>query len=385
MRRTALIVAGGLLLAGLVAANWWLLRSPPPAEVPRFSLGGLMGEDAGAEGFARALVPGAIELPRDHGPHPGFRNEWWYFTGNLAGPAGERFGFQLTFFRFALAPASPERRSAWAASDIWMAHFALSDGTAGHHQVVERFARPGPGGAGARGEPFAVWLDDWRAASVGDAFLPLRLTATDEDAGIALDLQLMPGRAPVFNGDRGLSAKGPEPGNASYYYSFTRMPASGRLRAGGREVEVSGQAWLDREWGTSALGAGVAGWDWFALQLDNGMDLMLYGLRHEDGSFTPQSAGTLLYPDGRVLALAAADFSLRPQRWWRSPQSRVRWPLDWELRVPTADLVLQVSPLFDEQEQNLSVRYWEGAIVALDQAGAPAGRGYMELVGYQED
>jgi predicted secreted hydrolase len=374
-------LAAGVLLALLLAWAW--RPGPPPAPAMMLSLTGLLGGSPG-EGFALALEPGAISLPRDHGPQPAYRNEWWYFTGNLEDAAGNEYGFQLTFFRFAFSADPPQRESAWAARDVYMAHFALSDAKAGRHRAVERFGRTGPGGADARGEPFAVWLDDWRAASLGGEFLPLRLTARDEEAGIALDLVLQPGSPPLFNGDQGLSQKGPEPGNASYYYSLPRMPAAGELASAGRRVAVSGQAWLDREWGTSALGEGVLGWDWFGLRLDDGSDLMLYGLRTADGGLAAQSAGTLRRPDGSVAALGAGDFALEPLRRWRSPRTGVTWPVEWRLVLPAEGLELRVQPLLDDQEQDLAVRYWEGAVRVLDRAGGRAGRGYMELVGYRD-
>lgn len=382
MRRALLLVLAASGVLALLLA-WQGRPVPAPAPAMTLSLTGLMGGSADA-GFALALEPGVISLPRDHGPQPAFRNEWWYFTGNLEDDAGQEYGFQLTFFRFALDSAPPSRESAWAARDIYMAHFALSDAAAGQHRAVERFGRTGPGGAGARGEPFAAWLDDWRAASLGAEFLPLRLEARDQAAGIALDVVLEPGGPPLFNGDDGLSQKGPEPGNASYYYSLPRMPVAGEITSAGRRVAVRGEAWLDREWGSSALGEGVLGWDWFGLRLDDGSDLMLYGLRSAEGGLTAQSAGTLRRPDGSVIALGAEDFVLAPLRRWRSPRTGVAWPVEWRLAVPAEGLELRVLPLLDDQEQDLVVRYWEGAVRVLDHDGSRAGRGYMELVGYRD-
>jgi len=375
-------VAAAVLLAGLLAL--YPARGPQdPAPAMTLSLTGLMGGSAG-EGFALALVPGAISLPRDHGPQLPYRNEWWYFTGNLVDDSANEYGFQLTFFRFAVSADPAPRESDWGTRDVYMAHFAVTDATAGVHRAVERFGRTGPGGAGARGEPFAAWLDDWRAESLGEAFLPLRLTASDEAAGIALDLVLQPGTPALFNGDQGLSQKGPEPGNASYYYSLPRLPAAGEIQSAGRRVAVSGKAWLDREWGTSALGEGVLGWDWFGLRLDDGSDLMLYGLRTANDGLAPQSAGTLRRPDGTVTRLRAGDFALEPLRRWRSPATGISWPVEWRLRLPAAGLELRVVPLLDAQEQDLSVRYWEGAVRVLDRDGGRAGQGYMELVGYRD-
>ncbi|MCC5794747.1 MAG: carotenoid 1,2-hydratase [Chromatiales bacterium] len=373
-----------LLLAGIVALLVAVVLSWPGAAPPpeRFTLAALMGETAETESFMRALGPARFEFPRDHGPHPGFRNEWWYFTGNLVDETGSEWGFQLTFFRFELSARPPERDSRWATNEVWMAHFAITDAGGRRHEARERFGRPAPGGAGASTLPFAVWLDNWSARSLGEEFFPLALEASDPASGMHLDLILEAGRPPLLHGEDGLSQKGPEPGNASYYYTLTRMPAAGSLSLGTRSARVSGLAWLDREWGTSALGEGTAGWDWFGLTLSDGSDLMLYGLRRSGGGWQDESAGTLRRPDGSLLRLSRDDFQLTPGRRWRSPASGVSWPVDWRLEVPVAGLVLDVLPLLDDQEQNLAVRYWEGAVRLLDADGVDAGRGYMELVGY---
>jgi predicted secreted hydrolase len=369
-----------LLLAALLATGGCGPGSPPPAEEgPQVS--DLLGGDA--DRFARALPGGTLTFPADHGAHPDYRSEWWYFTGNLATREGRHFGFQLTFFRFALSPDAPARDSAWASRQIWMAHFAISDPGAGRFEFRERLSREALGLAGARTLPLAVWLDDWRLESVGEDFLPLRLVARDD--GLALDLTLRPGKPRVLQGDDGLSAKGPEPGNASWYYSYMRLPAAGRIEFEGEAYEVDGLAWLDREWSTSALGEGVEGWDWFALQLDDGTELMVYRLRRTDGSAAPHSAGTFVAEDGRVLPLAARDFELAPTRMWTSPASGVTYPVAWTIGVPSAGLELTVEPWQDRQEMNVSVRYWEGAIrVRGSRDGRPvAGNGYLELAGYR--
>jgi predicted secreted hydrolase len=220
---------------------------------------------------------------------------------------------------------------------------------------------------------------------VAEDFLPLRLTARDDDFG--LDLRLEPGRPPVFQGDDGYSAKGPEAGNASLYYSFTRMPAAGAVEVGGERYQVSGLAWLDREWSTSALGPGLAGWDWFSIQLDDGSDLMFYGLRREDGSMDTLSAGTLVEADGSLVRLDRESVGLRSGERWRSPVTGVRYPLQWTLEIPSLDLRLEVEPRIPNQEMDLSVRYWEGAIrVRGERAGRPVrGSGYLEMTGYDAE
>jgi len=344
-------------------------------------------------GYARALEPRPFSFPADHGPHPDFRTEWWYFTGNLAtseAPEGHRFGFQLTFFRSALAPEMPKRGSAWATRQAWLAHFTVSDVEGGRFRSFERWSRGAAGLAGVETAPFRVWVEDWSAtAEPGTQVFPAWLRAAQGD--VAIDLRLSQGKPPVLQGDRGLSRKSSEPGNASFYYSLTRMPASGTVRVGAETFSVEGAAWMDREWSTSSLGAGQVGWDWFALQLADGTDLMLYQLRHADGGSRasypdPASSGSVVGPDGRSRTLPFRAFSLEVLDHWTSPRSGARYPARWRVRVPAEDLDLTVTPLLADQELDVSFRYWEGA-VAVDgtHRGTPVdGRGYVELTGYTE-
>ncbi len=341
---------------------------------------------ADTAGFARAIAPRVFHFPQDHGPHPGFRNEWWYFTGNLVAPGGRVFGYELTFFRTALTADSSRRASDWATRDVYMAHFAITDSAAGRFRARDRFARGAVGLAGADPAPWRVWLEDWRAKQTADtvapsAFWPVSLTA--RDSGMALDLTLGEGKPPVLQGDRGLSRKGPEPGDASYYYSLTRMPTSGWLEIGGRRYRVAGDSWMDREWSTSALGRDEVGWDWFALRLSDGRELMLYRIRRRDGRTSPYSAGTLVGRDGRSQGLAAGDVAIDVLRTWSSSDG-ARYPAQWRIRVPAAGLDLQVRPVLADQELKLAFRYWEGAVaIAGSAAGKPVeGRGYVELTGY---
>jgi len=371
-----------VFLVAVLAGLLWSARSkPPPSNSEAISVVDLLGGDD-EPGYQRALPGQRPDLPADHGPHPDFRSEWWYFTGNLSTATGRHFGFQLTFFRFALAPEPVARSSAWATRQLWMAHLALTDTDGSRFFSRERLARGAQGLAGADARPFQVWLEDWSARSLDEDFLPLRLAAGDSDFG--LELALQPGREPVFQGDDGYSAKGPEPGNASLYYSYTRMPAAGTLRVGGERFAVTGLAWLDREWSTSALGPDLAGWDWFSIQLDDGSDLMFYGLRRKDGSIDALSAGTLVEPDGRIVRLGRDTVTLNPGERWRSPKTGAAYPIRWTLKIPSLKLQLAVEPRLESQEMDLSVRYWEGAIqVRGDRDGRPVtGGGYLEMTGY---
>lgn len=337
----------------------------------------LLGE-GDASGYARAQPSPIFRFPRDNGPHPDYRSEWWYFTGNLSAADGRAYGFQLTFFRFALAPADRPGESAWGTRQVWMAHFALTDVDGGRFHRAEAFRRGALDLAGARAQPFRAWVGRWEAASTGEGLFPMRLRAhTDE---FAIDLELQALRPGVLQGRDGYSQKGPDPGNASLYYAYTRLGANGSVDAGQGPVSVSGDAWLDREWSTSALGPDIVGWDWLSLQLDDGRDLMLYRLRRTDGTAGSFSAGSMVSPDGRVTRLGATDFSMVPGRRWKSPASGASYPVEWTIRVPSAGLAVEVQALLDDQEMDLSVRYWEGAVGVT--GGAPGGRGYLELTGY---
>jgi predicted secreted hydrolase len=379
MRRVLLAVTLALLAAGAL----YFLTRPEPHLDPKASLSvadTLRG--ANDEGYARAIEPREFRFPADHGPHPEFRTEWWYYTGNLATPEGRRFGFQLTFFRSALAPSMPARQSAWATRQAWLAHFAVSDIGSGKFHSFERWSRGAVGLGGAQAEPFRVWMKDWTAEGVGGQAPPMRLAASEGDLGI--DLLLQPGKPPVLQGDRGLSRKGPETGDASYYYSLTRMPAAGNIRLGVHRFAATGLAWMDREWSTSSLAPGQVGWDWFALQLSDGSDLMLYRLRLADGAADPASSGTVVSPDGTARHLVLPDFQIAGSGEWRSLRSGVRYPARWQVKIPSEDLDLEIRPALADQELDVSFRYWEGAVeIAGTRRGRPVrGQGYAELTGY---
>jgi predicted secreted hydrolase len=377
MSRAALAVALALAAAAAAFALWPSApREPIRATV---AVREALAEDRA--GFARALAPRPLSFPADHGPHPDFRTEWWYYTGNLRTPTGRHVGFQLTFFRVALAPAEAPRASAWATRQLYVAHFAVTDTAGGRFHAASRASRAALGLAGAQAAPFRVWVESW---SVQDEDGATRLRAQEGD--VAIDLAVSPAKPVVLQGDRGLSQKGPEPGNASLYYSFTRMPANGTVRLGAETLEVAGEAWMDREWSTSALGAGVAGWDWFAVQLDDGRELMVYLLRRRDGTPDPLSAGTLVAADGTARRLEAADARIETLGHWTSPHSGVRYPARWRLSVPSAELRLEIEPRLADQELRVGTRYWEGAVTVTGSSGGRAigGQGYVELVGYGE-
>jgi predicted secreted hydrolase len=372
MSRVVMVLA--CLAAGAVAAfALWPSSSRQPIQAT-VSVREALAEER--EGFARVLAPRPLVFPEDHGPHPDFRTEWWYYTGNLTTAAGRHVGFQLTFFRVALSPTAESRESAWGTRQLYVGHFAVTDTAGERFHAFSRSSRAALGLAGAQAAPFRVWVEEWSASGDGEA---TRLRAQERD--VAIDLTVTPGKPVVLQGDRGLSRKGPEPGNASLYYSFTRMPARGTVRLGGETLEVSGEAWMDREWSTSALGEGVEGWDWFALQLDDGRELMIYLLRRRDGTVDRFSAGMLVAADGTARRLEVGDVRVETLGYWTSPQSGVKYPARWRVSVPAADLRLEIEPRVADLELRVGTRYWEGAVQVV---GPTEGRGYVELVGYGE-
>ena len=364
----AVVIGGGLLLPA----------KPAPAETR------LVGMSAPATGgYARASTQRPFLFPLDLGAHPDFQTEWWYYTGNLATADGHSFGYQLTFFRRALVPppGRAARRSEWATDQVYFAHLTLtnvSNGTFGYH---ERFERGAAGLAGAVGEPlYQVWLDDWSVKQIDVSHYRLQAGADD----IQISLEMVDRKGPVLEGIDGLSQKGPQPGNASYYVSQTRLDSQGSLQTGGQTFRVTGSSWMDHEFSTSALASDQVGWNWFALQLSDGSELMVYTIRKADGTIDSYSQGTLIYPDGKTRPLQKDDFEITVLSTWKSPHSGAVYPAEWTVAVPSEQLKIQVKPRLADQELRVSFTYWEGAVsVSGSRAGKEVtGVGYVELTGY---
>jgi predicted secreted hydrolase len=363
-------------------------RHAPQGTAPALQVDRLSVLRAAAEpGFALADTPRRFEFPQDHGPHPGFRHEWWYLTGQLQDAGGATFGFELTVFRLALRPppvgaSAPE--SGWQARQVYAAHFAITDVARQRFFNATRYARDALGLAGADAQPFAIHVADWSVMQTpGAATLHWQLQAADGDYQLQLDLAS--DQAPVLNGDAGLSRKADAPGAASYYYSMPRLAAAGRITRRGLAIPVSGQAWLDREWGSGALGANQQGWDWFALDLSDGSALMFYALRDQDGRRDAHSAGTFIDARGVATQLTSAEVQIEVTGQWTSPRGG-RYPAQWNLGVPSQGLQLQVSPLLADQELATEPRYWEGAVrvTGRHRDAAVRAQGYVELVGYAQ-
>ncbi len=333
----------------------------------------VVAEDTSQYARADKVIP--INFPADLGQHPEYQLEWWYYTGNLADAAGNRYGFQLTFFRRGLTPGLANRESEWGSNQIYFAHFTVTDVAGQTFTFHERFSRGSPGLAGAQSEPYHVWLDDWQAREIAPGQVKLKAQADD----IALELTLEQAKPVVLHGEQGLSRKSSTPGNASYYYSMTNLKANGAITTPRGTFSVTGAAWKDHEWSTSSLGEDVVGWDWFSLQLADGREIMYAFLRKKDNNFEEVSGGTLVYPDGAVRPLSLADVEITALETWTSPHSGAIYPAGWRFTIPAEGIDLQIKPLLPHQELRVSTIYWEGAV---EIEGTQSGYGYVELTGY---
>ncbi len=342
-----------------------------------------------AQEFRVATEGYQYAFPRDHGAHEEFRTEWWYYTGQLTTKDGRPFGYQLTFFRRGM-PRHQVRTlpSQWAPTQLYLGHFAVSDLSKGRFHYAEKISRAGLGKAGAAHDRLHVWIDRWSAESPSAAPGTQTLHAADGD--LALQLTVSPEKPLVVHGADGISRKGSATGQASHYYSFTKLATTGTLSIGGERFDVTGNSWMDHEFGSADLDKDLIGWDWFSLQLDDQRELMLYRLRRADGSADPASSGTLIDRNGHGHHLTINEFTLEPVSYWTSQTSHARYPQHWRLTIPSQQISLELVPLMAEQElsttRSTQVTYWEGAIEATGsiQGRAARGQGYMELTGYAE-
>ncbi len=364
--RIGLFLTGGIVLPGSLFAS-----DLPPATLP----------------FSPALPGYAFLFPRDHGNHPQFQTEWWYFTGHLAGPRGQQLGYELTFFRRGIDSALVwDNPSSWAIRNIFFAHFAITDVNGGQFGFAEKLSRAGMGKAGARTNSLDIWIDQWRVHSVDLEHQSLHLSAKSPQ--FSIDLLVEPQKPPVIHGNDGVSPKGSETGQASHYYSLSRLQTTGSVSLPLESFSVKGTSWMDHEFGSGELEKGLVGWDWFSLQLDNQFEIMAYGLRKNDGSFDSASSGTLVAPDGSSQHLRWEEFAITVQKYWTSPVSGARYPHQWVLSIPEEGIELQLIPRLANQElnttQSTGVTYWEGAVEVSGKWKGQAiqGKGYVELTGY---
>lgn len=338
-----------------------------------------------AEGFAKADSVRDFIFPRDHAAHDRYKLEWWYFTGNLTSADGRRFGYQFTIFRNALTPQPDTlRQSAWYSEQLYFANFALTDVKNEKFYFEEKFSTAGNSLAGTSLQPLRIFIEDWQISSLdsmSDLALPtFRVKAKAKD--FAIDLTLESEKKAVLHGERGLSQKSSTRGNASYYYSFTRMNTTGEIKISGETHSVGGYSWMDREWSTSALKENQVGWDWFSLQLDDTTEIMYFQIRNSRGE-ADFSKGTYVFADGESEFIVGDEITLSPTSEWQNAAGS-SYPSAWLLSFPSKDIKLRLKPLIADQEFRGSVRYWEGAIkISGTKSGKPiSGYGYAELTGY---
>lgn len=340
------------------------------------------GSDSAARTFCQAVPGYRFEFPRDFFSHPCYRTEWWYFTGNLTASDGHLFGFELTFFREAVNNSYPNP-SRWRVDDLYLAHFAISDVGRKKFFYTQRLNRAGIELAGADQNKGRVWNGDWSVKLSGETW---RLEAGEGGHQIRLEMKSL--KAPVLQGNNGLSQKAAGVGNASYYFSLTRLETSGQLLVEGVSYQVTGVSWMDHEFFSNSLAPGQVGWDWVSLQMDDGTEMMLYQFRRADGARDPYSSGSFVARDGRVTPVASRDFQMQPLEAWRSPQSGARYPTAWRILSPRLGLEVEISAAFSDQElgtqETTSLTYWEGTVQArgIRNKLPIRGRGYLEMTGY---
>jgi predicted secreted hydrolase len=333
--------------------------------------------------YQQALPGYNYQFPRDHFDHPDYRTEWWYYTGNLKAADGHRFGFELTFFRQGVNRQTAAA-SDWDVRDLYLAHLALSDLDGGHFYHTERLNRAGPGLAGVSLQQQRVWNGNWQVQWANGQ---QNLQAVAED--FALHFAMISHKPPVIHGRNGNSQKGAGASNASHYISFTRLLTSGTIELNGKMYTVDGASWMDHEFFSSGLDKDEVGWDWLSLQLADNTELMLYRLRHKDGSVDSFSSGTYVDADGKSTLLSVRDFTMTPLgETYSSPVTKGIYPIAWQVIVPSLGLDLQLKTPLASQEltssNNAGRSYWEGAItIHGTKNGAPIGGvGYLEMTGY---
>jgi predicted secreted hydrolase len=342
----------------------------------------LVGHAQESASFVRAETPRVWSFPRDHGAHPGYATEWWYFTGSVYDTEGFHYGYELTFFRVGLRPDAVASTSAWRASDLVLAHFAVTEVTWERFHVHERIQRAAAGMAGADTTHLHVWVGDWAAEQLDDG----RIRVRAREGATGIDLELTSTRPPVLHGENGLSWKTDDRMQASHYYSLTRLQTTGTIVVGDHPRRVSGMTWMDQEFFTGDTPREGLGWDWFSARLADGRDLMFFRLRREG---MPDSyAGTLVTPDGSARPLDTTGMQVRPGRTWSSPRTNAIYPIEWRVELPAERAELEVRALLPQQEvvaeQTVGFAYWEGIsqYTGTWDGTAIEGEGYVELTGY---
>lgn len=349
-----------------------------------------VGGDEWPPAWSKALPGWEYQFPRDHASHPEFKSEWWYFTGNLAARDGRRFGYELVFFRQGVRPPEAGRengkRPRLQTDSIKLAHFAIADPARGGFHFGQRTSRGAFGEAGfgelSDSTTTLAWIDSWQCQWDERA---QHFLIRAQEREFAIEATLRPQKPPVLHGKYGVSQKAEGAGNASHYYSFTRMHAQATLTVDGVAHQAEGLGWFDHEWSTSQLSESQTGWDWFSIQFDDGTELMLYQLRMKTGGIDPHSHGTFVNTNGDTLHIASDQYSMQPLKFWTSPETGATYPVTWRIHIENPDMELAVTTPLDAQELVLDpISYWEGMIEAEGTRDKHPvhGRGYLEMTGY---
>jgi predicted secreted hydrolase len=330
------------------------------------------------------VQPGVeFHFPRDHGSHPNYQTEWWYVTGQVADEKGNEFGYQFTIFRFGIIHETNDNDANLTPQHLLAGHLAIADINKQTFTKAERIRRAGAGFAEASETELHSWIGDWDIQQ--DDKGVITISAADQDKGISIQFTLTPEKDPIFHGDHGYSQKGEEVGNASAYYSWTRLKTNGQLTIQDQTFKVHGDSWFDHEYGSSQLGDDTAGWDWFGLHLDDGSELMLYQLRKKEGGAIPQSSATIVNADGESIQINQEDWSLLPLSYWTSKETKAKYPIQWRLQIPSHHIDMTIQAKVNQSEmvtnESTNVTYWEGPVGI---SGSHSGSGYMELTGYAD-
>ena len=346
-----------------------------------------------SQDFKRALPGRIFSFPQDHFSHPEFKTEWWYYSGHLQslGQDKKTFGYQLTFFRSGLTRETKHQKSKWSIQDLYLAHLAITDESKRKFQYLEKISRGSLGEAGVTpykpGEKtFRIWIEDWSVEGKGPQAQNHFLAAGNKNFG--LELMLAPEKNPIIHGQNGISQKAEGEGYASHYYSIPRLKTDGKIFLQNKEIPVQGTSWMDHEFGSTQLREYQVGWDWFSLQLEKGMELMLYQMRQKDGKIDPYSSGTIIFPNGTYQHLPRKEFQIEVLHQWKSQKSGASYPSKWKIKIPSYQMELTLSPTVKDQElitkESTRVTYWEGSVkVEGKYQGDPIkGMGYVELTGY---
>lgn len=339
-----------------------------------------------SEGYRVPQPYAPLTFPEAHGSHPAFKIEWWYLTGHLFAEDGRRFGYQATFFRSALkAPHEQEADSAFGSGQLYLTHMALSDPEGDEFYFAERLSRGG-WDAFARVGQLDVRNGNWSLSGASAADPSMQLEASI-GASVRWSLELVPEKPVIRFGEDGTSRKGPAPEARSYYLSFTRLATSGTLTVGDETFTVTGSSWMDHEIASNQLDPDYIGWDWIAIQLEDGWEVKAYLLRQSDGTPAPFSALIWISPEGTVHYRGPEDFEWNSARTWTSPETDATYPVAPVIttRHPQSDkpVTFLFDPVLDNQELDLpGTTYWEGAGRVLNDGGQEVGSAYLELVGY---